>query len=94
MNFHLKTIFFGYCPLPIWPIKTCNQDILKIIIAKNFKLGQLIRDNKHNAAFHQGLHCILRQTDFQKMKCFFCSEIITCDSLIYTMDHTNFIASN
>ena len=43
----------------------------------------------HNAAFHQGLHCLLRQKPiFQRKKYnFFLFEIITCDPSIYTMDH-------
>ena len=38
--------FSRYCPLHIWALKTCNQDILKTIIARNFKLGQLIEDDE------------------------------------------------
>ena len=34
--------FPSYCSLQNWPLKTCNQDISKIIIAWIFKLGQLI----------------------------------------------------
>ena len=36
-------------------------------------------DEMHNAAFHQGIHCLLKQ----KLSL----EFITCDPLIYTMDH-------
>ena len=30
--------------MQIWPLKTCNQDISKSFIARNFKFGQLIQD--------------------------------------------------
>ena len=41
----------------------------------------------HNAAFRQGLQCLLRQNQYsdQKRNIFF--EIITFDTSIYTMDH-------
>ena len=40
-------IFFSnYLPLQIWTLKICNYDISKTIIAKSFKLGQLIEDDK------------------------------------------------
>ena len=38
-----------------------------------------------NAAFHQGLHCFIRQNHSSE------KEIMTCDPLIYTMDHSDFI---
>ena len=34
----------SYCPLQIWPLKTCNKDISKILTASSLKLGQLIED--------------------------------------------------
>ena len=37
--------FSSYCPLQIWALKTCNQGILKIIIAYNFNLGHMIEDD-------------------------------------------------
>ena len=40
-----KTSYFcSYCTLQIWPLKTYNQAILKIKIARSFKLIQLIED--------------------------------------------------
>ena len=47
----------------------------------------------HNVAFHQGLHCLLRQKWSSGKKLQFCLEIKTCDPLNYTMDHSKFIAS-
>ena len=38
-------IFSSYCPLQIWALETCNQDIYKIIIASSFKHGQLVDDD-------------------------------------------------
>ena len=37
-------LFFSiYLPLQIWTLKICNHDISKTIIARSFKLGQLIK---------------------------------------------------
>ena len=44
-------------------------------------------------AFHQGLHCLLRKNNLQRKKLQFYLEIITCDPLNYTMDHSKLIAS-
>ena len=46
----------------------------------------------HNAAFHQGLHCLLRQKQISEKEIHFYFEIITCDPSIYIMDHPRFIA--
>ena len=48
----------------------------------------------HNAAFHQDLHCLPRQKRSSEKELQFNLEIIACDSLIYTMDHSKFIISN
>ena len=40
-----------------------------------------------SVAFHQGLHCLLRQNDLQRKKNQFYLEIVTCDPLNYKMDH-------
>ena len=40
-------IFFSnYIPLQIWTLKICIHAISKIIIARSFKLGQLIEDDE------------------------------------------------
>ena len=45
----------------------------------------------HNAAFHQGLHCLLRgNQSLEKEKQYFL-KIIATDPLLYTMDHPDFI---
>ena len=43
-----KLVLFvsNYLPLQIWTLKICNQDISKSIIARSFKLGQLIEDGQ------------------------------------------------
>ena len=46
------------------------------------------------AAFHQGLHCLLSQKRSSEKEIDFFFLIITCDPLIYTMDHSKFIISN
>ena len=36
----------SYCPLQILALKTCHQDISKIIVARSFKHGQLVDDDE------------------------------------------------
>ena len=43
----------------------------------------------HNATFHQGLHCLLKQFDLQRKEYIFGN--YNLDPSIYTMDHTDFI---
>ena len=38
--------FLNYLPLQIWTLKICNHDISKTIIARSFKLNQLIEDDE------------------------------------------------
>ena len=38
--------FSNNLPLQIWTLKICNHDISKRIIARSFKLGQVIEDDK------------------------------------------------
>ena len=45
----------------------------------------------HNAAFHQGLHYLLRQ---KRSRNTFYLEIVTLDPSIYTMDHPKSIVSS
>ena len=47
----------------------------------------------HNAAFHQGLHCLLRLKGSSEREIQFLLEIIIRDPSIYTMNHTKLIAS-
>ena len=47
----------------------------------------------HNVALHQGLHCLLRQKLLSEKKIQFLLEIVSCDPLNFTMDHSKFIAS-
>ena len=42
----------------------------------------------HNVAFHQGLNCLLRQTE-KEVQPFL--EIISCDPSLYVMDHPGLI---
>ena len=48
-----------------------------------------------HAAFYQGLHWLLRQkwSSEKKTTIYFKLEIVICDPLNYTMDHSKFIAS-
>ena len=48
----------------------------------------------HNAAFHQGLQCLLRQNQFSEKEIKFILEMITCEPSIYTMDRPDFIVCN
>ena len=46
-NLKKKVIFFSnYHPLQIWTLKICNHDISKPVMARSFKLGQLIEDDE------------------------------------------------
>ena len=45
----------------------------------------------HNAAFRQGLHCLPRQNLSSEKEIQYFLEIITCNPLIYTMDHPDLI---
>ena len=48
MKIKEKVILFfsSYLALQIWTLKICNQDILKTITARSFKLGQLMEDDE------------------------------------------------
>ena len=48
----------------------------------------------HNAAFHQYLHCLVRQNQTSEKEIHYLLEIITCDPSIYTMDHPCLTVSN
>ena len=38
--------FSNYLTLQIWTLKICIHDILKIITARSFELGQLVEDDE------------------------------------------------
>ena len=48
MKIQKKVILFfsNYLPLKIWTLKICINDISKIITARTFKLGPLIKDDE------------------------------------------------
>ena len=48
----------------------------------------------HKAAFHQGLHCLLRQNQSSEKEIIIYLKTITYDPSIYTMDHPDLTASN
>ena len=48
----------------------------------------------HNAAFHQGLHCLLRKKKSSHKKYNIFLIIITGHPYIFTMDYTRVIVSN
>ena len=48
----------------------------------------------HNAAFHQGLHCLPRQNPSSVKEIQFFCDIITCDPSIITMDYPDVTVSN
>ena len=53
-------------------------------------------DISQNAAFHQGLHCLLKQNQSseKEIQYFYFLENITCDPSIYIMDHPDLTVSN
>ena len=48
----------------------------------------------HHTAFHQGLHCLLRQKPSSEKEIHNYLEILTCDPSIYIIDHPNLSVSN
>ena len=52
----------------------------------NLKISEDPDEMPHYAAFHQGLHCLLRQNRSSQNNTMN-SEIISCDPSMYTMDH-------
>ena len=48
----------------------------------------------HKAAFHQGLHCLLRQNQSSEKEIQYFLEIITHNLSIYTMDHPDLTVSS
>ena len=48
----------------------------------------------HKAAFHQDLHCLLRQNQSSEKEIMIYLKTITYDPSIYTMDHLDLTASN
>ena len=48
----------------------------------------------HNAAFYQGLHCLLRQNQSSEKEIQYFFECLTYDHSIYTMDHPDLTVSN
>ena len=55
-------IFSSYSPLQIYPLKSCKQDILKIIIDMSFKFGQLFRMSGIARSFKQKMTLALKRT--------------------------------
>ena len=47
----------------------------------------------HNEAFHQELHCLLRQNQSSEEEIQYYLEIKTCDPSIYTIDHPDLTVS-
>ena len=66
------------------PLKTekTNPDILTI--------SEDPDEMPHDAPFHLGLHCLLRQNRSPRKNTML-SEIISCDPSMYTMDHPDLI---
>ena len=49
----------------------------------------------HIVAFHQGLHCLLeKKSKFKERNAIYYWKILTCDPLIYIMDHSDLSGSN
>ena len=50
-------------------------------------ISEELDEMQHNVVFHQGLHCLLSKNQSSEKEIQYYFEIITCDPLIYTMDH-------
>ena len=51
-------------------------------------------EKSHNVAFHQDLHCLLRQNRSSEKEIQYFLEIITCDPSVSTMNYTDLTVSN
>ena len=79
------TLFHNSFGVNFDPLQTGNPSMGTLKISKD-------PDEKpHNAAFRQGLHCLLRQNRSKEKKYNIFLEIITCDPSIFTMSHPDFI---
>ena len=77
--------------LRVNPLKTRNP---KRVLWQTVKTQMKYHIIMHYVAFHQSLHCLLRQIDLQRKKYNNFGGgggIITCCPSIYTMDHPDFI---
>ena len=70
-----------------YPLKTRNPE------TSTLAKGEDQDEMPHIAAFHQGLHCLLRQNQSSEKKNIIFWEIITYDPTIYTIDHPDFSVS-
>ena len=73
------------------------ENILLILISRLKTRNPLADSDEpdemlHNAALHQGLHCLLRQSIFGERNTIFL-EMIACDPLVDTMDHPDLTVS-
>ena len=64
---------------------SCYSDSYMRTLANSEDPGEM----PHNAAFHQGLHCLLRQKKRSVKQMQFYLEIITCGPSNYTMGHVS-----
>ena len=61
-------------------------------VVNTLAISEDLDEMLHNVAFHQGMHCLLRQNRSLKKEIQYFFGIIACDPSIYTMDHPDFIA--
>ena len=47
-----------------------------------------------HAAFHKGLHCLLRQKRYSEKEIQFYLQNLNCNPSIFTMDHSKFIVQH
>ena len=60
-------------------------------VVNTLAISEDLDEMPHNVAFHQGMHCLLRQNRPLKKEIQYFFGIIACDPSIYTMDHPDFI---
>ena len=73
---------------PFWHISSltlCIMDTPKWILWQTVKTQMKCSIMQHNAAFHQGLHCLLRLKHPSGTEIYHNLENYTCDPLMYTM---------
>ena len=74
----------------------CSQGLKrKAILVNPLRTGNPKTGTSANsAAFHQGLHCLLKQNQSSEKEILYFLEIITCDPSIYIMDYPHLTVSN
>ena len=70
------------------------KSYLTLCILETLEYSEDPDEMQHKAAFHQGLHCLLKSKQFSGTKMHHFIESLTCDPLKYKMDNSIYIVIN